>query len=145
MDITISNIQDQIGFAYDYVCAKAGAFAGHVVTVYDQGLTLVRQDSRAAAGATFAANIAIFELAIRITTLVDEKIFPRIFADEGNRVRGLLLLGVFSSIMIGLNVALAKGLQTKLKTVTIVAISIGAIACDMIFRNVMQKIMKRGK
>lgn len=147
MDITILSIKDQFLSAYQYASEKAGELAGHTVKAINQGVVIfntglgyVREDVRLAALTFAVVNIIIFELALGISILISND------KDESpSTVKSYLLLGVFSSILIGTNVALAKGLKTKLTPLTIFAISISCYALDIIFRFYLNKILHREK
>ena len=128
MEINIQGIKDQILMAYHYAAEKAGVLAGHSVRVFKQGHAIVQQDARIAAAVVCVANVAIFEITWVVAT-VSDIILSKVFGPDSElkpasiTAKNIVVLTIAISAYAGMNVALAKGLQSKLSTNAFAAIS----------------------
>lgn len=128
MEINFQGIKNQLLMAYQYAAEKAGVLAGHSVRVFKEGHTYVQQDARLAAAVVCVANILFFEITLGIATLSEYAISKVVGSDSELKARSILaknlvVLTFCISAYAGMNVALSKGLQSKLSTTAFVALS----------------------
>lgn len=128
MEINIQGIKNQILKAYQYAAEKAGILAGHSVKVFKQGHAIAQQDARVAAAVVCVSNVLFFEITFGVATLSDYALSKVFGADSELTARSIwakrfVLLTIVISAYAGMNVALARGLQSKLSTTAFAAIS----------------------
>lgn len=139
MDFSISGIKNQILMGYQYAAEKAGELAGRTYKLLQPGLEFVRQDARLSAATIAVSQILFIEVALLVATLTDYLLSKVIGADSQLKTRTIsfkkfTVLIAGASVLYGMNVALAKGLQSKFSAMAYVAISAGSCASYIFFR-----------
>lgn len=111
---------------YQYASENGGVLAKHTVTVLKQGLEFIREDARAAAACFALLNPLFLHIALRITTLVS--------FGQDKLWKNLCNLTVTASLLVGMNAALAKALQSPLTAGQIALVSVASCASYVMFR-----------
>lgn len=132
MNINLDGVKPYFQVGYQFVLDQGGKFAHHTVRVLNEALRYIRQDSRLAGVTVAVANILFLETAVRMITLVD-KASAYLFGPEekwSERAKGfnaLVVLTMVSSLLVGMNVALYRGLKSPLTPLATTAI--GTATC----------------
>lgn len=127
MNINIDGIKNYLQASYQYALQQGGKLGGYTIEILKQGLEHIRRDA-CLAGLTIAAtNILIVEIAQRITSVAD-RCLGVFGADEdlsegAMLIKSVTVLSIFSSIIVGSNIALYKGLKAPLSPMAAGAIS----------------------
>lgn len=139
MDININGIKNHLQTIYQFGVVEGGKLKDHTVWAFNKALEIVRKDGRVAAATFVVANILIFEIALRVTSLVD-KLIVYLFGPQENwgqkatYANSFFVLTLLSSLIVGANVALYKSLKTPLTPLVTAAISTATVASYLLFR-----------
>ncbi len=136
MNFNISGIRDSLLIGYQYIQVKAGVLGQHSVTILKQGLEYTRQNATAAGICFFIANPIFLEISIRFTKLValsDDKFW-----------KNILNLTLVFSLVGGMNIALAQGLQSSLTSKQIALIANVSCISYIFFRLWIQSLKGEG-
>lgn len=128
MNINFDVIKSCLNNEFQFVVVQTGMFCGHAVKILNQDLTHIRQDARLAGAAIVMSNLAFIEIAHLIASLADRcitKMFGSAteWSENGIIVNSVAVAGVATSTLVGLNIALYKGLKSPLTPLATLAIS----------------------
>lgn len=109
MNFNVTEIREQLSIGFQITLEQCGKLSNHSVRIIKEALEPIKHDLRLAGAIVVVANIVFFEIALRLTKLSD-KLFSKYVNSEEN-CKNIFALTLFSSLMIGINVGLSKGLQ----------------------------------
>ena len=138
MNINIDGIKSQLQQGYEFVADQTGKLAHHSVRLLKQALERIRGDSRLAVATVVVANILFFEIAFLVTKIAD-KLFESFFGPEDNRsertimINSFIVVTMISSLLVGMNVALYRGLQSPLSPLVTAAVSTATCVSYILF------------
>lgn len=154
MNINLNTVKNYLGHEFQFVVTRGGELCGHTIhslnqslaqfkqAAYlagNQGLTYIRNDSRIA-GITIAVSNLVFVETAYLVAVEADRCLDKVFGlDENLTETGILMASVFVtalcySTIVGLNVALYKGLKSPLSPAAAMAISIATCASYIFIR-----------
>jgi hypothetical protein len=122
---SFSNVfQTAINASKNYAAANIPVWEGHAVTYLNAGITSL-QDPRFASGAIFFINFAIFEIAFRISKIVESPL------PNNTKMQGKLRYGfrkvIEASLVMAANIGFVKKTGITLHPLVVTALVIGTL------------------
>lgn len=139
MNINMNGLKNHLQALYQFGIEQIGKLQDHTVKFLKRGLEIVRKDPKAAGATIVLANILIFESALLVAKVAD-RCFIGLFGPESNWGEKAILfnsfvsLSIISSLVVGMNIALYRGLKSPLTPLATAAISTATCASYILFR-----------
>lgn len=144
MNVNFSVIKNYIQENCPWISEKVGQLASRVVRECRQGLEYLKKDPRLCGATVAVLNISFLCTAFGVACLAD-KLWTRGCGEEevmGKtllQVRHLSILTVFAGLMVGMNVALWKGLEGSIGIGAFTAMSIASCVSCILFLILLKK------
>lgn len=137
MTINISEIKDQMLNGWQFVVEKTGELGARSVRVLMQGVGHIQRDSRLTILTIAVANILFFHIALvgaKLTSRLQTRLFGSEPTESSITRRSVAVLTSSITLMVAMNICLAKALQPNLTTFSITTISVATCASYFLFR-----------
>ncbi len=144
MNVNFSVIKNYIQESCPLISEKVGQLASRVVRECRQGFEYLKKDPHLCKATVAILNIGFLHTAFGVATLVN-KLWTRKCGEEEVmektllQVRHLSILTVFVGLMVGMNMALWKGLEGSIGKGTFTATSIASCISYILFLIFLKK------
>jgi hypothetical protein len=132
--VSINELKNYLQIGCQFAISQGGKFLDHSVKVLHRTAVQVTQSERLAGALVLIANPLFLELTLYLTCKIEEKLCPQVNEQEEVKLsHSFIVLTMASSLMVGMNMLLCRGVRLPLSSWAIAVMSVTACVCYTLF------------